>query len=80
MILKEFFTVGEQGFEQQKNYNAEEDISILDKEDTRKTRLTLKQINSMRLASEAHDAQQKEEAVFVQKMYGQPAPGDNLEL
>ena len=80
MILKEFFTVGEQGFEQQKNYNAEEDISILDKEDTRKTRLTLKQINSMRLASEAHDAQQKEEAVFVQKMYGQPAPDDNLQL
>jgi hypothetical protein len=34
----------------------------------------------MRLASEAHDAQQKEEAVFVQKMYGQPAQGDNLEL
>ena len=37
-------------------------------------------INSMRLASEAHDAQQKEEAVFVQKMYGQPAQDDNLEL
>ena len=34
----------------------------------------------MRLASEAHDAQQKEEAVFVQKMYGQPATDDNLEL
>ena len=34
----------------------------------------------MRLASEAHDAQQKEEAKFVQKMYGQPAQGDNLEL
>ena len=80
MILKEFFTVGEQGFEQQKNYNAEEDISILDKEDTRKTRLTLKDINKMRLASEQHDAEQKEEAKFVQKMYGQPAPGDNLEL
>ena len=58
----------------------EHDISILDSEDTRKTRLTLKQINSMRLASEAHDAQQKEEAVFVQKMYGQPAQDDNLEL
>ena len=40
----------------------------------------IKQINSMRLASEAHDAQQKEEAVFVQKMYGQPAQDDNLEL
>jgi len=34
----------------------------------------------MRLASEEHDAQQKEEAVFVQKMYGQPAPDDNIEL
>jgi len=61
-------------------WNNEHDISILDSEDTRKTRLTLKQINSMRLASEAHDAKQKEEAVFVQKMYGQPAQGDNLEL
>ncbi len=78
MILKEFFTVTDQGFEQQKNYNAEDDISVLDKEDTRKTRLTLKDINKMRLASEAHDAQQKEEAVFTQKMYGQPAQTDDL--
>ena len=46
--------------------------------DTRKTRLTLGDINKMRLASEAHDAQQKEEAVFTQKMYGQPAQTDDL--
>ena len=80
MKLFEFFRYGEDGFEQDKNYDPEQDISILDKEDTRKTRLTLKQINSMRLASEAHDAQQKEEAEFVQKMYGQPATDDNLQL
>jgi len=80
MKLNEFFTHGQEGFEQDKTYEPENDISILDSEDTRKTRLTLKQINSMRLASEAHDAQQKEEAVFVQKMYGQPAQDDNLEL
>ena len=80
MILKELFTQSEQGFEQQKNYNAKDDISVLDKEDTRKTRLTLKDINKMRLASEQHDAEQKEEAKFVQKMYGQPAPEDNLTL
>ena len=80
MKLNEFFTYTQDGFEQDKTYDPENDISILDSEDTRKTRLTLKQINSMRLASEAHDAQQKEEAVFVQKMYGQPAPDDNLEL
>ena len=52
----------------------------MDKEDTRKTPLTLADINSMRLASEAHDEQQKEEAVFVQKMYGTPAQDDNLQL
>ncbi len=37
-------------------------------------------VQDTRLASEAHDAQQKEEAVFVQKMYGQPAQDDNLSL
>ena len=80
MKLNEFFTYTAGGFEQDKTYEPEHDISILDSEDTRNTRLTLTQINSMRLASEAHDAQQKEEAKFVQKMYGQPAQGDNLEL
>ena len=80
MKLNEFFTYGPDGFEHDKTYEPEHDISILDSEDTRKTRLTLKQINSMRLASEAHDAQQKEESKFVQKMYGQPAQDDNLEL
>ena len=80
MKLMEFFNYGEEGFEQQKNYNAEDDISILDDGDTRKTRLTLKDINKMRLASEQHDEEQKQEAKFVQKMYGQPAQDDNLEL
>ena len=80
MILREFFTYTADGFEQDKTYEPENDISVLDKDDTRKTRLTLKDINSMRLASEEHDDQQKEEAVFVQKMYGQQAEIDNLEL
>jgi hypothetical protein len=76
----EFFTYAADGFEQDKSYQPENDISILDKDDTRKTRLTLKDINSMRLATEEHEDQQKEEAKFVQKMYGQPATDDNLEL
>jgi hypothetical protein len=76
MKLLEFFTYTADGFEQDKTYDSENDISVLDKDDTRKTRLTLNDINSMRLASEEHDAQQKEEAVFVQKMYGQPAEED----
>lgn len=80
MKLTEFFQYGQDGFEQQKNYNAEDDISILDDGDTRKTRLKLKDINKMRLASEQHDEEQKQEAIFVQKMYGQPQGTDNLEL
>ena len=80
MKLMEIFTYGEEGFEQDKSYDPEQDISILDKNDTRKTRLTLKDINKMRLASEEHDERQKDEAVFVQKMYGAQATDDNLEL
>jgi|TARA_R110000751_G_C13610281_1_gene463315 hypothetical protein len=76
MKLNEFFTHTADGFEQDKTYEPENDISVLDDNDTRKTRLSLIQINSMRLASEAHDAQQKEEAVFTQTMYGQPAVDD----
>jgi len=76
MKLNEFFTHTANGFEQDKTYEPENDISVLDDNDTRKTRMTLIQINSMRLASEAHDAQQKEEAVFTKQMYGQPAVDD----
>ena len=80
MKLYEFFTHTADGFEQDKTYEPENDISVLDDNDTRKTRLTLGDINSLRLASEDHDAQQKEEAVFTQKMYGQPAGTDDIAI
>ena len=80
MKLFEFFTYTTDGFEQDKTYEPENDISVMDAEDTRKTRLSLKDINSMRLASEAHDAQQKEEAKFTQKMYGTLAQSDDISL
>ena len=80
MKLNELFTHTQDGFEQDKRYDPEQDISILDKDDTRKTRLTLNNINSMRLASEDHDAQQTEEAEFVQKMYAQPQQADDLAI
>ncbi len=76
MHLREFFNYTQDGFEQDKSYDPEQDISILDKDDTRKTRLTLSDINSLRLASEEHDSHQKEEAEFVQKMYAQPQADD----
>ena len=76
MQLREFFNYTQDGFEQDKTYDPDQDISILDKDDTRKTRLTLSDINSLRLASEEHDSHQKEEAEFVQKMYAQPQVDD----
>ena len=79
MKLNEFFTYGQDGFEHDKSYDPEQDISVLDKDDTRKTRLTLKDINSLRLASEEHDSHQKEEAEFVQKMYA-PAQAETPAL
>ena len=80
MKLFEFFTYDETGPKEDGTYQPENDISVLDDNDTRKTSLTLQDINSLRKASEEHDKQQKEEAKFVQKMYGQPAQDDNLEL
>jgi hypothetical protein len=80
MRLTEMWAYTPQGFEKNKNYNAEDDISVLDSDDTRKTRLKLRDINKMRLASEAHDEDQREQAEFVQKMYGQQPAADDLSL
>ena len=43
MKLNEFFTHTANGFEQDKTYEPENDISVLDDNDTRKTRLSLTQ-------------------------------------
>ena len=44
--------------------------SSLEKDDTRKTRLTLSQINRIRKASELHTEEKREEQQFVKQMYG----------
>lgn len=56
-------------------YISQNDSSILRRKDTRKTRLTLKMINEIRKASEAHDKEKKEELGLVRKMYALPPPG-----
>ena len=75
MLLKEFFYVGKDGqdFEDDKRYNAQRDISVIKPSDTRKTRLTLEQLNQIRRTAEAREIEQAKELEFVQMMYGQPA-------
>jgi hypothetical protein len=53
-------------------YDAGKDTSILKKGDTRKMRLTLEQINTLRKQSEMHEAEEAKDLEFVKQMYGQP--------
>ena len=74
MLLREFFNFDVQtdSYKNDRRYDAGRDSSILKKSDTRKVRLTLRQINQLRMQSEAHDAEKESELGFVRQMYGQP--------
>ena len=75
MILRELFYYDQLTTEpvEQKQYDPSEDQSIMNLDDTRKTRLTLKQLNNMRRTAEAREIEQAKEIDFIQTMYGQPA-------
>jgi len=75
MLLKEFFYFDKQGndFEDDKRFDSQRDISVVKPSDTRKTRLTLEQLNQIRRTSEAREIEQAKELEFIQSMYGQPA-------
>jgi|TARA_Y200000002_G_scaffold213474_1_gene176253 hypothetical protein len=72
MILRELFYFDKQTIEpiEDKSYDPTDDESIVKRDDTRKTRLTLRQINKARKASEVHAEEQEKELDFVRQMYG----------
>ena len=72
MILRELFYFDKQTIEpvEDKSYDATDDESIVKRDDTRKTRLTLKQINKARIASELHQEEEQKELELVRQMYG----------
>ena len=72
MILRELFYFDKQTLEpiEDKSYDATDDESIMKRDDTRKTRLTLQQINKATKASEVHAEEQEKELQFVRQMYG----------
>jgi len=75
MLLNELFYFDNNGknFVDDKRYNAQRDVSVVRPGDTRKTRLTLKQINQIRRTAEARDIERTKEQDFIRLMYGQPA-------
>ena len=72
MHLREFFYFDRETIEpvEDKGYDPSMDDSIMDRSDTRKTRLTLRQINKARKASEMHNEEKDKELFFVRQMYG----------
>lgn len=72
MHLREFFYFDRETIEpvEDKSYDPSMDDSIMDRSDTRKTRLTLRQINKARKASEMHNEEKDKELFFVRQMYG----------
>jgi hypothetical protein len=75
MILRELFYADKdlQSISNDLQYSASHDDSPLKRKDTRKTRLTLRQINELRKASESHILEQEKELELVQQMYMTPA-------
>ena len=72
MILRELFYYDKETLEpvEDNRYQPQFDDSIVDFDDTRKTRLTLNQINRARKASELHIKEKQEELDFIRQMYG----------
>jgi hypothetical protein len=74
MLLKEFFEYSGDinSFRNDRRYSNDRDSTVLDQSDTRKIRLTLRQINQLRMRSEAHEAEKQAEMGFIKQMYGTP--------
>lgn len=60
--------------QEDRRYLSQNDTSVLKSGDLRKTRLTLKDINAIRKAAEAHQKEEREDSALVRKMYAMPPP------
>ena len=76
MLLRElfYFNQNEQDLTDDQRYDPKKDDSVMKKTDTRKTRLTLKQINKLRRASDQHYIEQEQDVKIISKMYAPPPP------
>lgn len=74
MILRELFYIDPdtRHVANDLRYDAKRDKTVMHRSDTRKTRLTLGQINELRKSSEAHILEQESELGFINSMYATP--------
>jgi hypothetical protein len=78
MLLLEFlyFNDNNNDFAVDRRYDNAKDSSVVKKSDTRKLRLTLRQINQLRQQSEAHEFEEQSEQEFIRQMYGTPVEAE----
>ena len=74
MILRELFYIDPdtRRIANDLRYEPNRDSTTMHRNDTRKTRLTLRQINQLRKSSEAHILEQERELAFINDMYAAP--------
>jgi hypothetical protein len=74
MLLNEFFYFSDKNndLKTDRRYDSSRDSSVVERGDTRKLKLTLKQINLLRQQTEAHEFEQESEVEFIKQMYGTP--------
>jgi hypothetical protein len=74
MLLNEFFYYKDNAdsLGMDRRYDNSKDSSVLERSDTRKLRLTLGQINQLRMQSEAHEFEEESELEFIKQMYATP--------
>lgn len=75
MILRELFYFNKEGQDLSQDddrYDADKDHNVMSRDDTRKIRLTLKQINQLRRASDQHYLDMERDNESISKMYAQP--------
>lgn len=79
MILRELFYFDKETVEpiEDNRYEPEYDSTPVDFDDTRKSRLTLSQINRIRKASELHTKDKQTELDFIKQMYGLAANAES---
>lgn len=73
MLLIEFFEKIAPG-----RYDADQDNSVLKIDDTRKTRLTLAQINRLRIMNDVRKLEHEQQLDRVKKQYKQPVEGGEM--
>lgn len=74
MILRELFYFDKEksSFQQDDRFFTSRDTDVIEIDDTRKLKLTLKQINELRRASDQHIKEQQTELEFIARMYSTP--------